>query len=133
MTPEHHCQILHIDDNPREIELMQLALGDADGPQVSYVGITDPIAGVRQLTGDPVKLPSIIMLDLNMPVMGGMQILQQLRGHASYRTVPVIIFTTSQRPADRDRCLALGATAVISKPTSFVDLLDVAKSIKAYC
>ncbi len=48
-------------------------------------------------------------------------------------STPVIVFTTSKSPVDRNRCLALGATAVISKPNSFDELVGVAKSIIAYC
>jgi CheY-like chemotaxis protein len=133
MTPAHACRIMHIDDNPRDIELMELAFKDVDRTDVAYAGITDPLLGVQQLTEPDRPRPTIVMLDLNMPVMSGVEVLERMRSLRALDDVHVIVFTTSKSPADRERCLALGATAVMAKPASFSELVSVARSIIAYC
>jgi CheY-like chemotaxis protein len=133
MNLTHDCRIMHIDDNPRDIELMELAFKDVDAARVAYAGITDPVVGIRQLTEGTGAPPSIVMLDLNMPMMSGVEVLQRMRSLRELDAVRVVVFTTSKSAADRERCLALGATAVISKPASFSELIGVAQSIVDLC
>ena len=133
MSRSHSCRIVHVDDNPLDLELMQLAFAEIGDGTVAYRGMTDPTAAARQLTsgaGDP---PEVLVLDLNMPVTTGAQILERVRQDPRLDAVRVIIFTTSSDPDDRERCLALGATAVITKPATFSELVDVARVLISHC
>ncbi len=68
--------------------------------------------------------PSIIFLDLNMPLMNGFECLAQLKKINRYKEIPVIIFTTSNHPVDMERTIAMGAIMYFTKPTDFIDLKE---------
>ena len=63
--------------------------------------------------------PSLIFLDLNMPLMNGFECLAQLKKINQYKEIPVIIFTTSNHPIDMERTIAMGAKSFITKPPDF--------------
>lgn len=64
------------------------------------------------------RLPSLIILDLNMPKLDGRQTLQQLKAHPVYRHIPVAIVSTSSSKLDQDVCRRLGASVFLVKPDS---------------
>jgi CheY-like chemotaxis protein len=76
----------------------------------------EAIAYLQTLTHD--QLPSLIILDLNMPQLDGRQTLQQLKAHPLYHHIPVAIVSTSSSKIDRDVCQRLGASTFIVKPDS---------------
>ncbi|MEP7266369.1 MAG: response regulator [Saprospiraceae bacterium] len=63
--------------------------------------------------------PSIIFLDLNMPMMNGFECLTQLKKINEYKEIPVIIFTTSNHPIDMERTISMGAKMFLTKPPDF--------------
>lgn len=67
-------------------------------------------------------LPDLILLDLNMPVMGGLDFLRWLRSKSEFQKLPVLIFTTSQDPRDVESSYNLGANAYLVKPNSPTEL-----------
>jgi CheY-like chemotaxis protein len=60
--------------------------------------------------------PQLMLLDLNMPFMGGLETLQVLRNNPRYTETPIVILTTSSEPIDKRRAFELGATAFLTKP-----------------
>jgi CheY-like chemotaxis protein len=77
-------------------------------------------------------LPSLIVLDLNMPVMNGKEVLQWLKGKDEYKSIPLMIFTTSSREEDVKLCQKHGCT-FFRKPTLYRDLLHVAQAMINLC
>ena len=77
----------------------------------------------------PNDFPIVILLDLNMPVMDGREILKRLKQSPQFKHIPVLVFTTSTHVRDRNVSYELGANCFISKPGSYSDVLDVTKSI----
>lgn len=77
-------------------------------------------------------LPSLIVLDLNMPVMDGKEVLQWLKERNEYRNIPVMVFTTSSREEDVKLCQKHGCT-FFRKPTLYRDLLHVAQTMLNLC
>jgi len=73
-------------------------------------------------------LPSLIVLDLNMPRMNGTQTLKHLKSNDRYRNIPVIIFSTSINIIEKDECLKTGAVSYIVKPVTYKECLETAKS-----
>ncbi len=67
-------------------------------------------------------LPDVIFLDLNMPYMNGFECLSKLKNDVRLSQLPVVIFTTSQNPADVEATHQLGANVFLSKPAKFADL-----------
>jgi len=76
-----------------------------------------------------IPLPSLIFLDLNMPMMNGFECLEQLKKTNEYKEIPVIIFTTSNHPKDEERTLEMGAKMFITKPCDFNDLKNILQAI----
>jgi CheY-like chemotaxis protein len=73
----------------------------------------------------------MIFLDLNMPMMNGKEFLQELKKTESFGQIPVIIYTTSSRPEDREQSLQLGASDFLVKPNNYRSLCEQLKSILA--
>lgn len=80
----------------------------------------------------PCSLPDLILLDLNMPLKGGRESLQELKSTTGLRRIPIIVLTTSHDEQDILECYDLGANSYIVKPSRYSDLLDVVSSIKNY-
>jgi len=76
--------------------------------------------------------PSLVLLDLNMPRMNGIEALREIRGDPALRRIPVVVMTTSARREDVDRSYELGANSFITKPVSFQELVEVMRSLGRY-
>jgi len=76
------------------------------------------------------SLPSLILLDLNMPLMGGLEALERIRKNPIYDAVPVVILTTSDHPQDKQQATALGANSFLIKPVSIEGLNQLVLQLK---
>lgn len=74
-------------------------------------------------------LPKLLLLDLNMPGLTGFDVLTQLRADPRLAELPVVIITTSSNDRDRQQSLALGAIDFITKPTTYLQLADIAQRL----
>ncbi|MBB1088675.1 response regulator [Lysobacter sp. SG-8] len=130
--------ILLVEDNPDDIELTRLAFDEAkvanqlvvagDGVQaLDYLFARGPHAD-----RDPHDLPSIILLDLNLPKVDGREVLEAIRAEPRTRTIPVVVMTTSSEPMDIDACYALGANSYIRKPVDFEQFVWAVKQVGLY-
>jgi CheY-like chemotaxis protein len=72
-------------------------------------------------------MPSLIVLDLNMPILDGMETLSRLKAHNVYKNIPVIMFTTSIHEVEKERCLEIGAADFIKKPARFQQTISTAR------
>jgi CheY-like chemotaxis protein len=81
-----------------------------------------------RMGGGPV--PSLIVLDLNMPEMDGRQTLQQLKSDPDYKRIPVAIVTTSNNKLDRDVCKRLGAAIYLTKPDTHSEWQSVIRQLE---
>ena len=78
-------------------------------------------------------VPCLIVLDLNMPKMNGAQTLAKIKDDSRFKNIPVIIYSTSINPLEKERCLSLGAHAYFTKPISFNESVETAKKFLAFC
>lgn len=124
-----------IDDNRSEIEFAELAFAES-GVAVELVGFLSAEAAltrVRALNEDArAPLPQLVLLDLNMPRVHGMEILAYLRGAPRWQHVPVVVLTTSNAPKEREQCLALGASDFLVKPPRMEAYLRLMRSLHRY-
>lgn len=125
--------ILLIEDNPQDVELTLRAFRRQK--------LSNPIKVVRdgEEAVDQLKLweegqptPAVILLDLKLPKVDGIEVLQQLKTHPRYTRIPVVILTTSKESADLAKCYDLGANSYIVKPVNFEKFVDVVKQIDVY-
>ena len=77
----------------------------------------------------PVNLPSLIVLDLNMPELDGRQTLKQLKAAPTFQDIPVAIVTTSSNKMDQEVCQRLGASAYLTKPYTHGEWQDVVRQL----
>ncbi len=82
-----------------------------------------------KLEKDQMRLPDIIMADLNMPKLNGAGLLSNVRNHELLKAIPFIILSTSSAPNEVKKAYQDGANAFICKPTSYTDLGDVFKHL----
>lgn len=73
-------------------------------------------------------LPSLIVLDLNMPGMNGTQTLKCLKSDERYRDIPVIIFSTSVNALEMEECMKTGASSYVVKPVTYKECQDTART-----
>lgn len=130
--------ILVVDDNEDDYEALVRAF--------KKVGLSNPIflCTTGQMAMDflnhegPFKeagkadKPVLILLDLNMPGMDGLQVLQHVRENAALRRIPIVIWTTSANEKDIEACYQAGANAYMQKPVSFDALSESVKRLKEY-
>ena len=77
-------------------------------------------------------LPCIILLDLNMPVMGGIEFLQVAKQDAALRRIPVVVLTTSEEQQDKVASFDLSVAGYIRKPVDYKQFVEAVRSIDAY-
>lgn len=125
--------ILLIDDDPDDLMLIKEAIGNIDG-KFEFEEFTDgrkALAHLRNL--DSVhKHPCLIVLDINMPVLGGRDLLALLKNDPGLKDIPVVVFSTSSNPADVEYCKQFNVE-LISKPFDMTQLLEAARRLINYC
>jgi CheY-like chemotaxis protein len=125
--------ILLVEDNPMDLDLTLRAFAHhklSNRIDVARDGqeALDFIA--KWEAGAPV--PVVILLDINMPKLGGLEVLRELRAHPRFGTIPVVMLTTSGEHADVQAAYRLGANSYIVKPVDFDKFLAVARQIDLY-
>jgi len=112
-------RILLVEDNPDDEALACRALtGRVPGVEVEVV--RDGAAAVaRVLGGDP--LPDVVLLDLQLPRLGGLDVLRQVRAHPRTRALPVVVLSASPAASDVDSSYLAGANSYVRKPTRYRD------------
>ena len=126
--------VLLVEDHDADIELTREAFEDArilvnmgvgrDGEEAMQL-VQAVAAGEREW-------PDLILLDLNLPKIDGLEVLKFVKSHESLRTIPVVILTSSRSPKDIGTAYAEYANSVISKPLDPVEFLRIVQGLKDY-
>ena len=130
--------ILLVEDNPDDVELTRIAFAEAKiANELHVVGngaeALDYLFGRGDYAGDAQpEVPSLVLLDLNMPRMDGREVLQAIRGEERTRSLPVVVLTTSAEPFDVEACYLLGANSYIRKPVDFGQFMWAVKQVGMY-
>lgn len=114
------ARVLWAEDNEKDRMLISES---TEGMGPPYLDILPD--GVLLLEALNQHIPALVVLDLKMPKLGGLDVLRKIRGDQRFKSIPVIIFTSGNRPTEIDECLALGVRAVVEKPVDF-DLFSAA-------
>ena len=110
-------QALVVEDSTPMREMMVQALSRVDG--LETVEAADGLDALRKIAK---RQFDIILTDINMPILDGLKLVKRLRSDENYRSVPVIIVTTEAADEDRQRALALGANAYLTKPVKAAEV-----------
>lgn len=115
----HSTPLLFIvDDDPDDQSFLQQALKKFI-PAAAFGVFVNGKEVMLRLQQAFTRLPDLIIMDLNMPVMGGYEVLQWIKKHNPFSKIPVVIFSTSQASEDIISCSRLGAADYLCKPATF--------------
>ena len=120
--------IFIVDDDPDDRQIILDAFLE-NKAQIDYVFIENAETLLENLYSDDSDYPGLILLDLNMPGMLGLQALKEIRGNKKFSQIPIIVLTTSTLEQDRRISYELGASCFLKKPDSFNELIDITNSI----
>ena len=124
---ESELTILLVEDNLGHARLVEKNLRRSN-VKSEIVVLEDGGLALDYLLGDGatirLRTPHLILLDLNLPVVDGYQVLRQLKANASTRQIPVVVLTTTDDPHEVARCYEMGCNAYISKPVDYGKLSE---------
>lgn len=122
--------ILLIEDNPSDEKLTLLAFKDC-GVTNQIVVVRDGAAAIERLltsSGSPLR-PALILLDLKLPKVDGLEVLRRIRADPRTKLLPVVVLTASKEDADILSSYALGANAYLRKPVEFPAFAQAARTL----
>jgi two-component system response regulator len=128
--------ILLVEDNPRDEALTLRALKKSN----IVNDVTVVRDGVEALAyffsdkkhDDPVVMPQLILLDLKLPKVDGLEVLRRLRADERTRRLPVVVFTSSSEEEDMIKSYDLGANSYVRKPVEFEQFLEATRQLGMY-
>ena len=131
-------EILLVEDNPDDVELTRRAFRKSQFENEIVVA-RDGIEALDYLLGtgehrqrDASELPQLVLLDLKLPRLDGLQVLERVRGNPKTRLLPVVILTSSTEPRDLVGGYSHGANSYIRKPVDFEEFVDAVRQIAQY-
>jgi len=131
-------KILLVEDDPRDVELTLRAL-KKNNIANEVVVVTDGVAALEYLGGtgayvgrDPRDIPAIVLLDVKLPKLDGLEVLQRVRADPAIRRIPIVLLTSSSVEQDKVMGYDLGANSYIRKPVDFAQFQEVIRQLGLY-
>jgi two-component system, chemotaxis family, chemotaxis protein CheY len=122
MTTEYTCLV--VEDSPMMRQLLVFALSRVKNLKVTEAD--DGVDGLRKLAGNRYD---IILTDINMPIMDGLKLVKRVRTDPMHKDTPIVVITTEGSEEDRQRAIALGANAYITKPIQAPQVIAKVKEL----
>jgi two-component system, response regulator len=120
--------ILLVEDNPDDRDLTIMALKDAN--VVNRIDVArDGEEALAYFSDQTRPLPSLVLLDLKLPKIMGLDVLKRLREEDRTRTIPVVVLTSSGEESDRQRSYMNGVNAYVRKPVGFDEFADAVRQL----
>ena len=127
--------LLYVEDEDAAVFLFETAVKEA-GVELGLYRVADGEQAIAFLlrTGayQSAPRPEMILLDLNLPRRNGFEVLAEVQRHPTLGEIPIVVFTSSSLPSDRQKSLALGARQYITKPSTFEGFLDAVRTVSHY-
>lgn len=129
--------ILLVEDNPRDEALTLRALRKhniVNEVVVAHDGVEalDYLFGTGTHAGSDVAMPQLVLLDLKLPKVDGLQVLQRIRSDERTRLLPVVVFTSSSEEEDVVKSYDLGANSYVRKPVDFDQFSEATRQLGLY-
>jgi len=130
-------RILLVEDDPKDIELTLDALSEhnlANKIVVARDGVEalDYLYRRGAFAQRPEGNPVVILLDIKMPRLDGLQVLKQLKADEQMQIIPIVILTSSRESRDLEECYQLGVNAYVVKPVRFTEFVNAVKEIGVF-
>ncbi len=129
-------RILLVEDDPNDLELVNLAFESYNF--ANYLDIVhDGEQALQFLLGDGATrshffLPRLVLLDLKLPKVSGIEVLRRIRSHPLTHNLIVVVMTSSREDSDLNACYDLGVNSYVVKPLDFQQFLDVTRQVGLY-
>jgi CheY-like chemotaxis protein len=130
-------RILLAEDDPRDVELTLTALAEYNLAN-EIVVVRDGVEALDYMyrrgpfADRPAENPAVILLDLKMPRLDGLQVLRQLKADETLRLIPIVTLTSSRENSDLVECYRLGVNAYVVKPVRFSEFVEAVKSLGVF-
>lgn len=129
---QRRAVVLLVEDNPDDVVIVRETFEQSLPPvQLYVVSHGEQAIKFTRRTDPGAPRPSLILLDLNLPLRNGLEVLADLKSDPAFLTVPIVVLTTSRRPEDIQQCYSLHANAYIVKPADFDGFAHVIQQIVA--
>ncbi|MEW5718619.1 MAG: response regulator, partial [Chloroflexota bacterium] len=130
-------RILLVEDDPRDVELILSTLSEynlANEIAIARDGVEalDYLYRRGTFAPRPVGNPVVILLDLKMPRLDGLQVVRQLKADEPMRLIPIVILTSSREAHDLEECYKLGVNAYVVKPVRFAEFVEAVKQVGVF-
>ena len=128
-------RILLVEDNPGDVRLTKEALKEAKvRNEISVAGDGEEALAFLRKEGkfEGVKHPDVILLDLNLPRKGGLEVLREIKNDEGLKRIPVVVVTSSKAEQDIVRSYNLHANCFVTKPVDLNQFLEVIRSIEDF-
>lgn len=130
--------MLLVEDNPNDLEFALLALGGAhlahrihvarDGAEALDFIFCEGTYATRRIT----DTPRIVLLDLSMPKVGGLEVLKRIRGDSRTKSIPVVVLTSSNEQSDVIESCRFGVSSYVVKPIKFEEFIRLIRELGLY-
>ena len=135
MPNNHNFDVLLVEDDPADAGLTRAALDQAR-ILCNLHHVSDGVEALaflrKQGAFDAAPTPHLVLLDLNMPRMGGREVLAEMRADTGLHQIPVVVLTTSDVDSDVQASYNLGANSFITKPVDIDQFIDAIKGLGDY-
>lgn len=138
MKQEENFDVLLVEDSQEDVELTSYALG-TNGSSLKFLHLRDGIEALRFIFAKrpPGQKKSrqalkVILLDLKLPKVGGLDVLRKIRADESTRLIPVVMFSCSMHSVDVAEAYHLGVNSYVVKPTEFDKYIQKVSAISSY-
>lgn len=138
MTDNQAIELLLVEDNPQDLELALRALRKADLMNRTHVArdgveALDFVFGTGPFAGrSPPSRLKVILLDLKLPKIDGLEVLRRIKAEPSTRTIPTVVLTSSREQRDVVASYQLGVNSYIVKPVNFDHYAEAVRAVGTY-
>jgi two-component system, response regulator len=138
MSDFDDVEILLVEDNPHDAEMTMRALKKSNFINRLY-WVKDGVEALEFLhcsgayeDRDPAEIPKLMLLDLKMPRLDGLDVLRALKGDERTRAIPIVVMTSSNRDRDIAESYQLGVNGYVTKPVQFASFVEAVAQIGLY-
>ena len=135
---EQLVDVLLVEDNPDDIELAMIAFRKNNFANRVHV-VRDGAEALEYIFGTGgyanrknERTPRLVLLDLKLPKVDGLEVLKQVKGHARTKHTPIVMMTASSEESDLVASYSLGVNSYIVKPVDFVQFIEAARTLGLY-
>ncbi|MEP0365850.1 MAG: response regulator [Cyclobacteriaceae bacterium] len=136
--PYEEVQVLLVEDSPDDAELTMRSLSSLK-LENEFVWVKDGVEAMDFLMGEgkyssrnKSNKPKLILLDLKLPKLSGIEVLERIKNDEQLRTIPVVAITSSQEDSDLEACYDLGVNSFVTKPIDYKDFIEATQKVSLY-